>query len=107
LFLFSFPLEAGDVNEKVIAHTKRILPKGVIFLDKVHSGAIGEASMNKYFGPNTEASGIFAAENFEYQIIKARYCRLEEQTCNLYRLVKLLVSLVDDDGSEASKSFKA
>ena len=104
---FPFPHEMGDVRGKVITLTERILPEGVKFLDKVHSGAADGASVNKCFDPNSEASGISVAEKLDHQIIKARYSRLEEQTCILHRLVKLLEHVVDDDVSEASKSFKA
>ena len=53
------------------------------------------------------ASGISVAEKLDCRIIKARYSRLKEQTYILHRLVKLLEHVVDDDVSEASKSFKA
>jgi len=104
---FPFPHEMADVREKVIALTEKVLPEGVEFLDKVHSAAADGASVNKCFDPNPEASGISAAEKLDRQIVKARYYRLEELTCILHRLVKLMEHVVDDEDSDASKSFKA
>ena len=38
--------EMGDVREKVIALTEKVLPEGVKFSDKVHSGTADGASVN-------------------------------------------------------------
>ena len=62
--------------------------------------------MNRCFDPNPEASEISAVKRLNRQSVKARFYRMEEITCILRRLIKLLDFVVDGNESEDSKSLK-